>query len=1072
VPPEERFDPNVTTGPKEGGLGPTRSIDPAETAGTVIDRYHLLQKVGEGGMGEIWLAEQKEPVRRRVALKLVKAGMNTREVIARFESERQALALMDHPAIAKVFDAGSTPQGAPYFVMEYVAGVPITTYCDNHRLNTRDRIELFMHVCEGVQHAHQKAIIHRDLKPSNILVTEVDGRAAPKIIDFGVAKALSQRLTADTVFTRVGELVGTPEYMSPEQALSSGEDIDTRTDVYSLGIIFYELLAGVPPIDLRKIAFDEFLRRLREEEPLKPSTKIRTQDPAASVELARKRHTEPLTLTRQIRGDLDSIALKALEKDRSRRYGSPSDFAADIARYLKSEAVLATPPSAAYRARKFVRRHRAAVVTACVFALVLITAATVSISQSIRATKQAREATSGRLLMAAVLRNDTQFDLAALLNIQAWRSAQTLESANALLSGIQASPQLLTFLHHPLSMSQIKYSPDGRTLVLIDNGGVSRWDVASRHRQQIPLAHSSDVAFSPDGRILVASVWQGSVSVWQEDSGGAGIELWREQPVADVSFSSDGKLLATTTADNSVSVWDIASHRRLGRPLRFGARGVAFSADGKLLASGSFSKGAYSLRLLEVESRRQRSVVLKTEKFPVFYAFSPDGKTLAFINGRTVQLWDIARLRQIGELTPAEKGQILGVAFSADGKILASSVGACVLLWDVSTRSPIGEPLRGHAGLALAVAFSPDGKTLASNTPNAVQLWDLTGQQSLGLVLQGHRDSVESVAFSPDGQTLASASSDKTVRLWNTSTRQLVCRPLEGHEATVWSVAFSPYGQALASASNDKTVRLWNALNGQALGRPLRGHNGGVGRVAFSPNGKVLASASGDETVRLWDLASGRPLGEPLKGHRGIVNGVAFSPDGKLLASAGDDGTVRLWVVSTRQPYEPLFGHGRTIWSVAFSPDGRLLAAGTTDGVRLWDVTHGTSLDVSMQGQDYAYDVTFSPDGRLLATGSSDGVVRLWDIASRRPFSQPLQGHESRKVTSVAFSPDGRILASASWDKTIRLWDVGFESWAARLCSIANRNLSLVEWREYMGPNIPYALTCPLLPAGGGVEQR
>jgi serine/threonine protein kinase len=229
-------------------------------------------------MGEVWLAEQKEPIRRRVALKLIKAGMDSRQVIARFESERQALALMDHPAIAKVLDAGSTPQGAPYFAMEYVAGVPITAYCDNHRLNTRERLELFLRVCEGVQHAHQKAIIHRDLKPSNILVTELDGRPAPKIIDFGVAKALTQKLTADTMFTRVGTMVGTPEYMSPEQALSSGEDIDTRTDVYALGIILYELLAGEPPLNLGKIALDEFLRRLREDDAPKPSTKVRTQD--------------------------------------------------------------------------------------------------------------------------------------------------------------------------------------------------------------------------------------------------------------------------------------------------------------------------------------------------------------------------------------------------------------------------------------------------------------------------------------------------------------------------------------------------------------------------------------------------------------------------------------------------------------------------------------------------------------------------------------------------------------------------------------------------------------------------
>jgi tetratricopeptide (TPR) repeat protein len=249
-----------------------------------------------------------------------------------------------------------------------------------------------MHVCEGVQHAHQKAIIHRDLKPSNILVAEVDGRAAPKIIDFGVAKALTQRLTADTMFTRVGALLGTPEYMSPEQALSSGEDIDTRTDIYSLGIMFYELLAGVPPLELRKIALEEFLRRLREEEPPKPSTKIRAQDPATSTDLAWKRQTEPPALTKQIRGDLDSIALKALEKDRSRRYGSASDFAADIARYLKNEAVLAVPASAAYRARKFAGRHRAALFTAAAFVLVLIVAAGVSIRQGMRANREAAAA--------------------------------------------------------------------------------------------------------------------------------------------------------------------------------------------------------------------------------------------------------------------------------------------------------------------------------------------------------------------------------------------------------------------------------------------------------------------------------------------------------------------------------------------------------------------------------------------------------------------------------------------------------------------------------------------------------
>ncbi len=337
----------------------------------VIGPYHLLERIGQGGMGEVWLAEQKHPVRRRVALKLIKAGMNTREIVTRFESERQALALMDHPAIAKVFDAGSTPQGMPYVVMEYVAGVPITEYCDKHRLAMSERLELFVQVCSGVQHAHQKAIIHRDLKPSNILVTQVDGKPVPKIIDFGVAKAISQRLTAETMFTHAGALIGTPEYMSPEQANSGGEDIDTRSDVYSLGVVLYELLVGALPLDLTEIrdqAFFELLRRIREEDAPRPSTKLRTSSEHSSV-AARNRGTEPAELDKQLKGDLDSIALKALEKERSRRYSSPSDLAGDIERYLHNEPVLAVPPSLAYRSGKFIRRHRLAVAASAVVAL-------------------------------------------------------------------------------------------------------------------------------------------------------------------------------------------------------------------------------------------------------------------------------------------------------------------------------------------------------------------------------------------------------------------------------------------------------------------------------------------------------------------------------------------------------------------------------------------------------------------------------------------------------------------------------------------------------------------------------
>lgn len=354
---------------------------------SIIGPYHLVKLIGEGGMGEVWLAEQKHPVRRRVAVKLIKAGMDTREVVRRFGSERQALALMDHPAIAKVFDAGSTSQGHPYFVMECVAGVPITEYCDKHKLTTRDRLELFIHVCEGVQHAHQKAIIHRDLKPSNILVSEVDGKPMPRIIDFGVAKAVSQPLTGATMYTRAGAIVGTPGYMSPEQADSAGEDIDTRTDVYSLGVVLYELLVGALPLDFQKLPLDEILRRLREQDAPKPSTKLRTLGPVSTT-AAQNRRTDPLTLARQLRGDLDAITLKALEKDRSRRYGSPSELAADIARHLRHEPVVARPANTLYRARKYVRRHRIGVGAVIAFVLLLAAAA---IGQTVQLRRVTRE---------------------------------------------------------------------------------------------------------------------------------------------------------------------------------------------------------------------------------------------------------------------------------------------------------------------------------------------------------------------------------------------------------------------------------------------------------------------------------------------------------------------------------------------------------------------------------------------------------------------------------------------------------------------------------------------------------
>ena len=368
----------------------TLSQNPSQVSFTSIGPYRLIQLLGVGGMGEVWQAEQTEPLHRIVALKLIKAGMDTKAVVARFDSERQALAMMDHPNIAKVFDAGATPAGRPYFVMEYVPGLAITDYCDKHKLTIKERLELFLKVCQGVQHAHQKAVIHRDLKPSNVLVQEVDDKPVPKIIDFGLAKATGPRLSEATLFTEAGAMLGTPDYMSPEQADFNERSVDTRTDVYSLGVILYELLVGALPFsseDLRAAGREAMLQKIRQHDPTRPSLKLRSLGESAT-DAAGKRQEEPQSLERRLRGELDWITIKALEKDRTRRYESPSELAADIQRYLQDRPVLAGPPSASYRARKFVHRHRFGVAVTAIAALLLIGFAATMAIQAQRIAKE------------------------------------------------------------------------------------------------------------------------------------------------------------------------------------------------------------------------------------------------------------------------------------------------------------------------------------------------------------------------------------------------------------------------------------------------------------------------------------------------------------------------------------------------------------------------------------------------------------------------------------------------------------------------------------------------------------
>jgi serine/threonine protein kinase/tetratricopeptide (TPR) repeat protein len=403
-----------------------------ESPGLVIGQYKLLQVIGEGGMGTVWMAEQLQPVQRKVALKIIKAGMDSHGVLARFEAERQALALMDHPNIAKVLDAGATAGGRPYFVMELVKGDSITRYCDEHRVTPRERLELFMPVCQAIQHAHQKGIIHRDIKPSNVLVAPYDGKPVVKVIDFGVAKATGQRLTEKTLFTEFGAVVGTLEYMSPEQAELNNQDIDTRSDIYSLGVLLYELLTGSTPLQrnrLKQAAMMEVLRLIREEEPPRPSTRLSTTDELPSV--AAKRGVEPKKLSVLVRGDLDWIAMKALDKDRNRRYETANGLAMDVQRYLADEPVQACPPSAAYRFRKMVRRHKGQVTAVATILALLLAGSAISTWQGVRATYAERE-TANALAQVTAEQAKTQ----AALTAETAAKEETREAMDALTGDV------------------------------------------------------------------------------------------------------------------------------------------------------------------------------------------------------------------------------------------------------------------------------------------------------------------------------------------------------------------------------------------------------------------------------------------------------------------------------------------------------------------------------------------------------------------------------------------------------------------------------------------------------------